>query len=145
MKVEVKAPKYVFQIMAVLIAIMFIWCISGICQIMAKTHSYIKTEATVNKIIYDDYRSVNDDVSTITTYYQVSYVDYADCTGKQYTTDVAKGMFINKAEGDKLTVYYNPDNPKELRPDMSNGIFGTIIFGLILIGMVVFIIKGDFK
>lgn len=36
-------------------------------------------------------------------------------------------------------------NPKELRPDISHRIFGTIIFGLILIGIIVFIVKGDFK
>lgn len=35
-------------------------------------------------------------------------------------------------------------NSKELRPDILHRIFGTIIFGLILIGIIVFIVKGDF-
>ena len=145
MKVKVKAPKYVFQIMAVIIAIMFVWCISEIGLVMIKTHDYVKTDATIDKIIYDDYRSTDDDVSTVTTYYKVSYVSYADCTSKQYTADIAKGMFTNKTENDKLTVYYNPDNPEELRPDMSHEIFAVIIFGLMLIGVIVFITKGDFR
>ena len=54
--------------------------------------------------------------------------------------DIAK-----KTENDTLTVYYNPDNPEELRPDMSHGIFGVIMFGLILIGIIVVITKGNFK
>lgn len=145
MKVKVKAPKYVFQIMAVIIAIMFVWCISEIGLVMIKTHDYVKTDATIDKIIYEDYRSPNDDASTVTTYYQVSYVSYADCTSKRYTADIAKGMFTNKTENDKLTVYYNPDNPEELRPDMSHGIFAVIMSGLMLIGIIVFITKGDFK
>lgn len=145
MKIEVKAPKYVFQIIAVFITIMLIWCVSGIGLIMIKTHDYVKTDATINKIIYDDYRSTDDNVSTVTTYYQVSYTSYADCTSKQYTADTVKGMFVNKTENDKLTVYYNPDNPGELRPDMSYEIFAVIIFGLILIGIIVFITKGEFK
>lgn len=145
MKVEVKAPKYVFQIIAVFIIIMLIWCVSGIGLIMIKTHDYVKTDATIDKIIYDDYRSTDDNVSTVTTYYQVSYTSYANCTSKQYTADITKGMFVNKTENDKLTVYYNPDNPEELRPDMSHGIFAVIIFGLILIGIIVFITKGEFK
>lgn len=145
MKVKVKAPKYVFQIIAVIIAIMFVWCISEIGLVMIKTHDYVKTDATIDKIIYDDYRSTDDDVSTVTTYYKVSYVSYADCISKQYTADIAKGMFTNKTENDKLTVYYNPDNPEELRPDMSHEIFAVIIFGLMLIGVIVFITKGDFR
>lgn len=145
MKVEVKATKYVFQIIAVIVTIILIWCISEISLVMIKTHDYVKTDATINKIIYDDYRSTDDNVSTVTTYYQVSYTSYADCTSKQYTADIAKGMFVNKTENDKLTVYYNPDNPEELRPDLSHGIFGVIIFGLTLIGIIVFIIKGEFK
>lgn len=76
----------------------------------------------------DDYRSTDDNVSTVTTYYQVSYTSYADCTSKQYTADIVKGMFVNKTENDKLTVYYNPDNSGELRPDMSHEIFAVIIF-----------------
>lgn len=145
MKVEVKAPKYVFQIIAVIVTIILIWCISEISLIMIKTHDYVKADATINKIIYDDYRSTDDNVSTVTTYYQVSYTSYANCTSKQYTADITKGMFVNKTENDKLTVYYNPDNPEELRPDMSQEIFAVIIFGLILIGIIVFIIKGEFK
>lgn len=145
MKVEVKAPKYVFQIIAVFIIIMLIWCVSGIGLIMIKTHDYVKTDATIDKIIYEDYRSADDNVSTVTTYYQVSYVSYADCTSKQYTADIVKGMFTNKTENDALTVYYNPDNPEELRPDMSHGIFGVIILGLMLIGIIVIITKGEFK
>lgn len=145
MKVEVKAPKYVFQIIAVFIIIMLIWCVSGIGLIMIKTHDYVKTDATIDKIIYEDYRSADDNVSTVTTYYQVSYVSYADCTSKWYTADIAKGMFTNKTENDTLTVYYNPDNPEELRPNMSHGIFGVIMFGLILIGIIVVITKGNFK
>ena len=145
MKVEVKAPKYVFQIIAVIVTIILIWCISEISLVMIKTHDYVKTDATIDKIIYDDYRSTDDDVGTVTTYYQVSYVSYANCTSKRYTADIAKGMFVNKTENDKLTVYYNPDNPEELRPDLSHGIFGVIIFGLMLIGMIVFITKGDFR
>lgn len=139
MKVKVKAPKYVFQIMAVIIAIMFVWCISEIGLVMIKTHDYVKTDATIDKIIYDDYRSTDDDVSTVTTYYKVSYVSYADCTSKPYTADIEKGMFTNKTENDKLTVYYNPDNPEELRPDMSHEIFAVIIFGLMLIGIIIFL------
>lgn len=69
MKVEVKAPKYVFQIIAVIVTIILIWCISGIGLIMIKTHDYVKADATINKIIYDDYRSTDDNVSTVTTYY----------------------------------------------------------------------------
>lgn len=145
MKVKVKAPKYVFQIIAVIIAIMFVWCISEIGLVMIKTHDYVKTDATIDKIIYDDYRSTDDDVSTVTTYYKVSYVSYADCTNKRYTADIAKGMFTNKTENDKLTVYYNPDNPEELRSNMSHEIFAVIIFGLMLMGMIVFITKGDFR
>lgn len=145
MKVKVKAPKYVFQIIAVIIAIMFVWCISEIGLVMIKTHDYVKTDATIDKIIYDDYRSTDDDVSTVTTYYKVSYVSYADCTSKQYTANIVKGMFTNKTENDKLTVYYNPDNSEGLRPDLSHGIFGVIIFGFMLIGMIVFITKGDFR
>lgn len=145
MKVEVKAPKYVFQIIAVFIIIMLIWCVSGMDLIMIKTHDYVKTDATIDKIIYEDYRSADDNVSTVTTYYQVSYVSYADCTSKQYTADIVKGMFTNKTENDALTVYYNPDNPEELRPDMSHGIFGVIILGLMLIGIIVIITKGEFK
>lgn len=145
MKVEVKAPKYVFQIIAVIITIILVWCVSEIGLIMIKTHDYVKTDATIDKIIYDDYRSADDNVSTVTTYYQVSYVSYADCTSKQYTADIAKGMFTNKTESNKLIVYYNPDNPEELRPDMSHGIFAVIIFGLMLIGIIVFIAKGDFQ
>lgn len=93
----------------------------------------------------DDYRSTDDNVSTVTTYYQVSYTSYADCTSKQYTADIVKGMFVNKTENDKLTVYYNPDNPEELRPDMSHGIFAIIMSGLMLIGIIIFITKGEFK
>ena len=145
MKVKVKAPKYVFQIIAVIIAIMFVWCIAEIGLVMIKTHDYVKTDATIDKIIYDDYRSTDDDVSTVTTYYKVSYVSYADCTSKQYTANIVKGMFTNKTENDKLTVYYNPDNSEGLRPDLSHGIFGVIIFGFMLIGMIVFITKGDFR
>lgn len=145
MKVEVKAPKYVFQIIAVIVTIILIWCISDISLVMIKTHDYIKTDATIDKIIYDDYRSTDDNVSTVTTYYQVSYTLYADHTNKQYTADIVKGMFVNKTENDKLTVYYNPDNPRELRPDLSHGIFGVIISGFILIGIIVFITKGEFK
>lgn len=145
MKVEVKAPKYVFQIIAVFITIMLIWCISEISLVMIKTHDYVKADATINKIIYDDYRSTNDNVSTVTTYYQVSYTSYADCTSKQYTADIVKGMFTNKTENDTLTVYYNPDNPEELRPDMSHGIFAIIMSGLMLIGIIIFITKGEFK
>lgn len=145
MKTEIKAPRYVFQIIAVFITIMLIWCVSGIGLIIIKTHDYVKTDATINKIIYDDYRSPNDDTSTVITYYQVSYVSYTDCTSKQYTADIVKGMFTNKTENDKLTVYYNPDNPEELRPDMSHGIIGVIMFGLMLIGVIVFITKGEFK
>lgn len=110
-----------------------------------KTHDYVKTDATIDKIIYEDYRSADDNVSTVTTYYQVSYVSYADCTSKQYTADIVKGMFTNKTENDALTVYYNPDNPEELRPDMSHGNFGVIILGLMLIGIIVIITKGEFK
>ena len=73
MKVEVKAPKYVFQIIAVIVTIILIWCISEISLIMIKTHDYIKTDATIDKIIYEDYMSTDDNVSTVTTYYQVSY------------------------------------------------------------------------
>lgn len=73
--------------------------------------------------------------STVTTYYQGSY---ADCTSKPYTADIEKEMFTNKTENDKLTVYYNPDNPEELRPDMSHEIFAVIIFGLMLIGIIYF-------
>lgn len=145
MKVEVKAPKYVFQIIAVIVTIILIWCISDISLVMIKTHDYIKTDATIDKIIYDDYRSTDDNVSTVTTYYQVSYTLYADHTNKQYTADIVKGMFVNKTENDKLTVYYNPDNSGELRPDMSHEIFGVIISGFILIGIIVFITKGEFK
>lgn len=139
MKVEVKAPKYVFQIIAVFITIMLIWCISEISLVMIKTHDYVKADATINKIIYDDYRSTDDNVSTVTTYYQVSYTSYADCTSKQYTADIVKGMFVNKIENDTLTVYYNPDNPEELRPDMSHGIFAIIMSGLMLIGIIIFL------
>lgn len=145
MKVEVKAPKYVFQIIAVIVTIILIWCISEISLVMIKTYDYIKTDATIDKIIYENYKPINDNDNTVTTYYQVSYTSYANCTSKQYTADIAKGMFVNKTENDKLTVYYNPDNPEELRPDMSHGIFGVIIFGLMLIGMTVFITKGEFK
>lgn len=145
MKVEVKAPKYVFQIIAVIVTIILIWCVSGIGLIMIKTHDYVKTDATIDKIIYEDYKPINDNDSTVTTYYQVSYVSYADCTSKQYTADIAKGMFINKTENDKLTVYYNPDNPEELRSDLSHGVFGVIISGLMLIGIIVIITKGDFR
>ena len=145
MKVEIKAPKYIFQIIAVIITIILIQCVSEVGLIMIKTHDYVKTDATIDKIIYDDYRSTDNNVGTVTTYYQVSYVSYADCTSKQYIANIAKGMFTNKTENDKLTVYYNPDNPEELRPDMSHGIFGVIMFGLILIGIIVVITKGDFK
>lgn len=145
MKVEVKAPKYVFQIITVFIIIMLIWCVSGISLIMIKTHDYVKTDATIDKIIYEDYKPINNNDSTVTIYYQVSYTSYADCTSKQYTADIVKGMFVNKTENDKLTVYYNPDNPGELRPNLSHGIFGVIISGFILIGIIVFIIKGKFK
>lgn len=82
MKVEVKAPKRVLWIAVVFAAALFIWFAVGICQIMIKTHGYVRTAATVDKIIYNDYRSANNDASTVTTYYQVSYTDYADCTGK---------------------------------------------------------------
>lgn len=75
----------------------------------------------------------------------MSYTLYADYTNKQYTADIVKGMFVNKTENDKLTVYYNPDNPGELRPDLSHGIFGVIISGFILIGIIVFLTKGEFK
>lgn len=69
--------------------------------------------------------------STVTTYYQ--------WTSKPYTADIEKGMFTNKTENDKLTVYYNPDNPEELRPDMSHGIFAVIMSGLMLIGIIIFL------
>lgn len=45
MKAEAKAPKYVFQIIAAIITIILIWCISeiGLVRVMIKTHDYVKT------------------------------------------------------------------------------------------------------
>lgn len=35
--------------------------------------------------------------------------------------------------------YCNTNNPEELKPDMSHRIFAVIIFGLMLIGVIIFL------
>lgn len=72
--------------------------------------NYIKIEAIVSKteLVEDAHYDAND------TYVEATYNVYVKYTvdGKEYNEEL--GEFSNYKENDKITIYYNPDDPKQI-------------------------------
>lgn len=87
--------------------------------------NYIQTEATITKCELVSEAYVDTDGTQVDATYKVYFKYIVD--GKEYTSDF-DGVGKMK-EGDKLTIYYNPDNPAEVTQTISLVLPIAIIVG----------------
>lgn len=84
----------------------------GICMFIINTNNknYIKIEAVVSKIelIEESHYDAND------TYVEATYNVYVkyNVDGKEYNEEL--GEFSTYKENDRITIYYNPDDPSQI-------------------------------
>ncbi len=105
---------------------LFAMILFGIVPI-AKTSSFVKTDATVTKV-NTYYNKEGDFLATFEYEY---YVD-----GQKFEKESSYGQSVEIAPsvGDKITIYYNPKNPDEISDDSWMGWIATVM-GLIFAGV----------
>jgi len=93
--------------------------------ITTKNQNYIKIESTVTNVEEVEETSVEDGENVTTTIYNVT-VNYS-VDGKEYTQTLDN---VSKFEvGDKMNIYYNPDDPNQITQSKSIIIPIAIIIG----------------
>lgn len=116
--------KKAFMIIPGIVILLFLICSIFITKtVINSTANYIKTTATVQSThkgskqetiktknrLHTKHRTVTYNYATIT---------YKDTNNNAYTINKEYSMTSLK-QGDKMTIYYNPDNPEKLKPEMS--------------------------
>ena len=101
--------------------------------ITLNNQNYIKTEAIVTNVEETQETTYDDDGTNITTVYNATLRYTVD--GKEYTQTLDN---VSKCKiGDKMTIYYNPDNPKQITQSKN-----IIIPIAIIVGGVAFLTGG---
>lgn len=80
-----------------------------------KNSNYIKTDAVVSKVELAEEAYTDVDGNYIDATYHV-YVKYT-VAGQDYDTEL--GILSGYKEGEKLNIYYNPENPNEITQTIS--------------------------
>ena len=109
--------------------------------INSKNQDFIKNAKTTTGIAY--YERNSSKSTSESDYYDV-YVKYT-VNGKEYyerlKSEELSGVSFSKKSGKEITIYYNPENPAQIKDNSSNYI-GIIVIG---IGIVIFLVViGDF-
>ena len=78
--------------------------------INSNNSNYIKVDAIVSKIELAQEAHLDENDNHVDATYNV-YVKYT-VDGKEYDTEL--GEFSNYKKGDKITIYYNPDDPSKI-------------------------------
>ena len=101
--------------------------------ITLNNQNYIKVEAIVTNVEETQETTYDDDGTSITTVYNATLRYTVD--GKEYTQTLDN---VSKCKiGDKMTIYYNPDNPKQITQSKN-----IIIPIAIIVGGVAFLTGG---
>lgn len=119
--------KKAFIIIPGIIILLFLVCSIFITKtVINSTANYIKTTATVQSThtgskqetvkIKNRKNRLRTKQKTVT--YKYATITYKDTNNNTYTINKEYSMTSLK-KGDKMTIYYNPDNPEKLKPEMS--------------------------
>lgn len=117
----------------ILVALIILVILLRIGMCLYNTRDYKKVQATVESIDqeYGEYSSEGTSIVHVISFsYTVDGTEYENCN-KQLTK-------IGYAEGKQITVYYDPEDPGEVRPTMRSeeivllGTFFILIMALIL-------------
>ena len=93
--------------------------------INSKNQNYLKVESTVSSVRLAQEAYMDNDGNMVEATYDVDITYIVD--GKEYTEEL-NGLFEHKV-GDKITIYYNPENPKEITQSKSLILPIVIILG----------------
>ena len=101
------------QVARFLIPLGLILTIFGVVvfSINMKNQNYVKTESTISKAELAEEEHIDANGDSVPATYKV-YVKYS-VKGKDYEEELGE-LSGNYKEGEKLTIYYNPKNPKEI-------------------------------
>ena len=119
--------KKAFMIIPGIVILLFLVCSIFITKtVINSTTNYIKTTATVQSThtgskqetvkIKNRKNRLRTKQKTVT--YKYATITYKDTNNNTYTINKEYSMTSLK-KGDKMTIYYNPDNPEKLKPEMS--------------------------
>lgn len=119
--------KKAFIIIPGIIILLFLVCSIFITKtVINSTANYIKATATVQSThigskqetvkIKNRKNRLRTKQKTVT--YKYATITYKDTNNNTYTINKEYSMTSLK-KGDKMTIYYNPDNPEKLKPEMS--------------------------
>ncbi|OEJ15859.1 hypothetical protein BFL38_10390 [Brachyspira hampsonii] len=133
--------KKIYRIIIFIVGIfLFIVGIIGIFSIFIGTKNYIHTVCIVEqyntKKVYK-HRKIRYENTMVISYDTDKY-------GKLYTT--LKSYYPFRKVGDKLTLWYNHEKPRDIKLPFSEGILYVlfILFGLIFISLYIITIKNNF-
>lgn len=109
----VNVSKKTMVCVTILITLIILVILLQIGMCLYNTRDYKEVQATVESIDqeYDEYSSEGTSIVHVISFsYTVNGTEYENCY-KQLTK-------IGYVEGKQITVYYDPDNPKKIRPTM---------------------------
>ena len=111
----------------ILIALFLITDIYGTMSVLMKTSNYVETTG----IVVNTYKKTHYNEKHNSSAYYIT-AQYKDINGNEYTNNIR--CFIKHPHtGDNVKIYYNPDNPKEIKPQVLSYYLsiGVLIFMLV--------------
>lgn len=96
----------------ILIVLFLIADIYGTMSVLIKTSNYIETTG----IVVNAYKKTHYNKKHNSFAYYIT-VQYKDINGNEYTNNI-RCFIKHPHKGDNVKIYYNPDNPKEIKPQV---------------------------
>lgn len=96
----------------ILIVLFLIADIYGTMSVLIKTSNYIETTG----IVVNAYKKTHYNKKHNSSAYYIT-VQYKDINGNEYTNNI-RCFIEHPHKGDNVKIYYNPDNPKEIKPQV---------------------------
>ena len=96
----------------ILIVLFLIADIYGTMSVLIKTSNYIETTG----IVVNAYKKTHYNKKHNSSAYYIT-VRYKDINGNEYTNNI-RCFIKHPHKGDNVKIYYNPDNPKEIKPQV---------------------------
>lgn len=133
-KSNITVDKQVAPLAIILIVLFLIVNICGTMSVSIKTSNYVETTG----IVINTYKKTHYNKKHNSSAYYTT-VQYKDINGNEYTNDIR--CFIKHFhKGDNVKIYYNPDNPNEIKPQVLPYYLsiGILIF---MLGFVIYALK----
>lgn len=113
----------------ILIVLFLIADIYGTMSVLIKTSNYIETTG----IVVNTYKKTHYNKKHNSSAYYIT-VQYKDINGNEYTNNI-RCFIKHPHKGDNVKIYYNPDNPKEIKPQVLPYYLsiGILIFMLVFV------------